>query len=95
MKLLEEKLGGHPGLKVEIRVMPDGSDDPDCFIRTRGMKAFRELPKEDLFSWRMKMAIENGNDPVRVANDAVVLILEEHLILARGQLGPQDFQVAC
>jgi DNA primase len=34
VKLLEEKLGGHPGLKVELRLMPDGSDDPDRFIRT-------------------------------------------------------------
>ena len=32
VNLVEEKLGGHPGLKVEIRVMPDGSDDPDRFI---------------------------------------------------------------
>ena len=53
VNLLEEKLGGHPGLKVEIRVMPDGSDDPDRFIPSLGMKAFRELPKEDLFSWKI------------------------------------------
>lgn len=79
VKLLEEKLGGHPGLKVEIRSMPDGTDDPDKFIRTCGMKAFRELPKEDLFSWRVKQAVENGEDPVLVANNAVALILNEQL----------------
>ena len=56
VNLLEDKLGGHPGLEVGIRVMPEGSDDPDRFIRTLGVKAFRELPKEDLFSWKMKMA---------------------------------------
>jgi len=59
VNLLEEKLGGHPGLKVEIRIMPDGSDDPDRFIRTLGMKAFRELPKEDLFSWRVRKAAKD------------------------------------
>ena len=83
VNLLEEKLGGHPGLKVEIRVMPDGSDDPDRFIRKCGIKAFRELPKEDLFSWRMKQAVENGEDPVLVADRAVALIMNETNMLFR------------
>ena len=86
VKLLEEKLGGHPGLKVEIRVMPDGSDDPDRFIRTCGIQAFRELPKEELFSWRIKKAVENGEDPVLVANDAVALILNEPNMLFRREM---------
>ena len=86
VKLLEEKLGGHPGLKVEIRVMPEGSDDPDRFIRTCGIKAFRALPKEDLFSWRIKLAVSNGEDPVLVANDAVALILNEPNMLFRREM---------
>ncbi len=91
VKLLEEKLGGHPGLKVEIRVMPEGSDDPDRFIRTCGMKAFRELPKEDLFSWRVKKAVENGEDPVLVANNAVALILNEtNMLFRRPGRGQRD-----
>jgi hypothetical protein len=86
VKLLEEKLGGHPGLKVELRVMPDGSDDPDRFIRACGIKAFRELPKEDLFSWQMKQAVEKGEDPVLVADRAIPLILNETNALFRREM---------
>jgi DNA primase len=86
VKLLEEKLGGHPGLKVELRLMPDGSDDPDRFIRTCGIKAFRELPKEDLFSWRIRQAVERGEDAVALANDAVNLIINETNVLFRREM---------
>ncbi|HZQ24917.1 MAG TPA: toprim domain-containing protein [Terriglobales bacterium] len=86
VNLLEEKLGGHPGLRVEIRVMPEGSDDPDRFIRSQGIKAFRALPKEDLFSWRLKQAVERGEDPIEVANHAIGLIINETNVLYRREM---------
>ncbi len=86
VNLLEEKLGGHPGLKVEIRIMPEGSDDPDLFIRKCGIKAFRGLPKEDLFSWRVRQSVKNGEDPIQVANTAVPLILNETNMLFRREM---------
>ncbi len=86
VQLVGEKLGGHPGLKVELVIMPDGSDDPDKFIRMFGIKAFRELPREDVFSWRLKEAVDKGQDPVLVANEAVGLILNETNILFRREM---------
>ena len=41
------------------------------------MKGFRDLPKEDLFSWRIKQAVERGEDCVQLADKAVGLILNE------------------
>ncbi len=66
--------------------MPEGGGDPDKFVRTFGIKSFRGLERLDLFSWRMKEAVEAGQDCLQVAENAVGLILNEPNILRRRQM---------
>lgn len=78
VKLLGESLGGRPGLRVEIVAMPDGTDDPDAYIRTMGgLKAFQALPKTDIFGWSLHKAMAAGQDPILLANDMVGYIVNE------------------
>jgi DNA primase len=86
VKMIEEVFAGNVGLQVDLVIMPEGSDDPDRFIRSFGIKAFRNLERMDLFSWRMKEAVEKGEDPVEVADRAVGLILNQPNILRRRQM---------
>jgi len=86
IKVIEEVFAGNVGMQVDIVSMPEGGGDPDKFVRTFGMKSFRELPRLDLFSWRMKEAVEQGEDPIQVADRAVNLILNEPNILRRRQM---------
>jgi DNA primase len=77
VKLVEEHLGGHVGLKIEIVILPEGSDDPDKFIRNHGLQPFLELERLDVFSWRLRQAIRNGENPDSVIESTVALILNE------------------
>ncbi len=77
VKLVEDHLGGHVGLKVQLVEMPDNSDDPDLFIRTRGLDAFLNLEKVDVFTWRLKQAVAKGEDPDSVFEKTIPLILNE------------------
>jgi replicative DNA helicase len=86
IKVIEEVFAGNVGMQVDIVQMPEGGGDPDRFVRTFGIKSFRDLPRLDLFSWRMKQAVENGEDPFQVADRAVNLILNEPNILRRRQM---------
>lgn len=79
VKMLEE-FGGHPGLEVEIVVMPEGTDDPDAYVRAfgdlkQGVAEFRKLQRTDLFTWKLKRAIEEGADPITIANENIPLIV--------------------
>jgi DNA primase len=49
VKMLDEVMGDHPGLRVEIVCMPDGSDDPDRFIRSSGVKLSLGLERMNMF----------------------------------------------
>jgi DNA primase len=75
-----EQFGGRPGLEVEIVAMP-GTSDPDAYVRAFGpdlkvgVAEFRKLPRTDLFSWKVKKAIEEGADPYQIATDNVPLIV--------------------
>lgn len=86
IKIIEEVFSGNVGLQVDIVAMPEGGGDPDKFVRTFGIKSFRGLERLDLFSWRMKEAVEKGEDPLQVAENAVGLILNEPNILRRRQM---------
>jgi len=78
VKLLEECVGGHIGLRVEIVAMPAGTDDPDNYIRKMGgMKAFKELDKTDIFGWSLFKAVKNGEDPTTLAERMVPLIVND------------------
>ena len=78
VKLLEECVGGHIGLRVEIVAMPAGTDDPDNYIRKMGgLKAFRALVKTDMFGWSLHKAVKNGEDPTSLAERMVPLIVND------------------
>ncbi len=63
-----EQYGDHPGLEVSIVAMPEGTDDPDAYVRAfgdlrAGVREFRKLPQVDLFSWKIKASVEAGGNP--------------------------------
>lgn len=78
VKLLEECVGGHVGLRVELVAMPPGTDDPDNYIRKMGgLKAFKTLEKTDIFGWSLVKAVKNGEDPTTLAERMVPLIVND------------------
>lgn len=88
VNLLEDSIGGHVGLRTEIIVMPEGSDDPDAYIRkfsnfAAGMRAFRELERIDIFTWKLKQGVAKGEDPLTLAGQAIPLIVNESNFLLR------------
>jgi DNA primase len=88
VKMLEEVMSGRVGLKVEIVILPDGSDDPDKFIRSHsslkeGVQAFRGLPRVDMFAWRIRQAVRNGEDSLVLAERTIPMIVNEANSLTR------------
>jgi DNA primase/GTPase SAR1 family protein len=76
------KMGGHPGLTVELVSMPEGTDDPDAFIRKhgdfkKGVQAIRQLPRMDMFAWSLRERLRAGQEPLDVAQDVIPLIVNE------------------
>jgi DNA primase len=74
--------GDHPGLEVSMIQMPEGTDDPDSYIRAfgnlrKGVQEFRKLPQTDLFSWKIKESLESGGDPITICNESVPLIINQ------------------
>lgn len=93
MTMIEE-MGGHVGLQVQVLQLPDGFKDPDEYIRSfttlqEGSKAFRALPKIDMFTWRLQKAIEGGEDPEDVCTKTLPLIINEEQNLARSRMCDQ------
>lgn len=86
--LLEAAIGGHVGLRAEIVVMPEGSDDPDAYIRKfpnleAGVHEFRKLEKIDIFTWKLQQAMRNQQDPLTLAESSIPLIVNESNFLIR------------
>lgn len=86
-----ESIGGHPGLTVEMVSMPEGTDDPDRFIRSfgslqRGVAEFRKLPREDMFTWGLKKRIDHGDEPMLIAENIIPTIVNELNNLKRIQM---------
>jgi hypothetical protein len=78
VKMLEE-FGSHPGLEVEIIVMP-GTSDPDAYVRAfgdlrTGVSEFRKLVRTDLFTWKLRKEVEEGGDPYEIVNRTLPLIV--------------------
>jgi DNA primase len=78
VKMLEE-FGSHPGLEVEIIVMP-GTSDPDAYVRAFGdlrvgVSEFRKLVRTDLFTWKLRKEVEEGADPYEICNRTLPLIV--------------------
>ena len=82
VELVEKHLGGHVGLKVQIVIMPDGSDDPDAFIRKNGLDAFMALEKVDVFTWKLQQLVKSGHaepDTVIEANIGLIMNEQNHV----------------
>ena len=100
MDLVETELGDHEGLKVRVVEMPaTPPDDPDAFIRKKGLPAFEALPKLDAFDWKVTWDLSEGKSVDEVCEKAIPLIVNEPNNLVRwrkaGQLSlhtghPQD-----
>jgi hypothetical protein len=68
--------------------MPEGSDDPDAYIRKfpsfeLGVRAFKELDKIDIFTWKIKQGIREGQDALTLAQTAIPLIVNEPNFIVR------------
>jgi DNA primase len=86
--LLESAVGGHVGLRTEIIIMPEGSDDPDSYVRKfpsfeAGLHAFRQLERIDIFTWKLRQGMKAGQDPLTLAEQAIPLIVNESNFLLR------------
>jgi DNA primase len=77
-KLCEERLAGRPDVRAEFidLVPPEGEKktDPDAFVRTLGLAAFRKLARHSylFWLWRDRMAESDG---ITVAAEAAQKIL--------------------
>lgn len=91
--LIEEVFGGRPGIRVEIVSQPEGTDDPDAYIRKYGLKDFLALPKLDIFQWRLKRAIDKGEDPLDVCARVTPLIVNQDNSYSRIRMAQQLSQV--
>jgi DNA primase len=87
INLVEEHLGNHVGLRIEIVLMPKGSDDPDALIRAKGLEAFLSLPRLDVFSWRLDQAMAKGESPDQIFERVLPLIVNEPNNLRRFRMG--------
>lgn len=88
ISLLEDSVGGHVGLRAEIVIMPEGSDDPDAYVRKfpsfeAGLHEFRKLEKTDIFTWKLKRGVVKGVDPIALAEQAIPLIVNETNFILR------------
>jgi DNA primase len=88
---LEDELGGHIGFQVEVITMPDGSDDPDSYLRKEGIKAFKNLPRMSMFSWRLERAKTSTEDKMTLVTNMVGLIVNEPSPILRYRMA-QDLQ---
>ncbi len=82
VKVIEEAVGERVGFRVELIQMPEGSDDPDRFIRLYGRADFEALPRMDIFSWKIRRQMQTGSDPIQLCTEAIPLIVNEasHLL---------------
>lgn len=77
-----EAFGNRPGLLVEIITMPEGTGDPDEYVRKfsslqAGVEELRKLTRVDLFSWNLKRNIREGANPAAVCEEQLKLIVNE------------------
>lgn len=82
VRLVDECLSNRPGIRIEL-ILLEGGADPDSFIREKGANAYTDLPRVSLFAWRLKHAIETGEDNITVAREAIGLIVNESEAIQR------------
>lgn len=80
-ELLDDKLIDVKGLGIRVITLP-GDEDPDSYIRSKGIEAFFNLEKFDAFHWRM-MQVDDRTDLVQVCKDLIPFIVNESSHLVR------------
>ena len=71
---------------AEIMFLPVGADDPDAFIRAHGIEAFQQLPKWDLFTWKVHDLVTSRSSRQDLYNRLIQLAMQEPSPLRRWQM---------
>lgn len=80
-ELLDSTLGGHKDVRVSLVIIPD-EKDPDDYIKTFGVDAFRGLKIWSAFEWRLLQYPENTEAEV-ICKAMVALIVNESSSVAQ------------
>ena len=83
---MQEVIGTQVGLRVEIVEMPEGSDDPDAFIRQNGAEAFRRLERKSLFHWTLARNLKNASHKDAALRNVIGTIILEPSPMNRYQM---------
>lgn len=73
--LLDTTFGGNKDVKVSVVIIPNGQD-PDDFIKLKGIEKFIELKKYSAFEWRLEQFSEDV-DGETVCGKMIPLIVNE------------------
>jgi len=83
-EILETKLAGHRDMRVRVVCLPE-DEDPDSFIRKKGLDAFKELAHWSAFEWRLHQYTEE-DDPTTICKQMIPLIVNETSAVVRDTL---------
>ena len=75
IEILDTRFSGHRDLSVQIKILPEDMD-PDDFIRTKGMEAFRNIPELSAFQWRLTQ-FDEDEDAEKICHTMIPLIANE------------------
>jgi DNA primase len=62
---------------AEIMYIPAGEDDPDAYIRKYGVEAFKNLPRIDVFSWKVNHLVKTLASRQDLFNRLIQFVLME------------------
>lgn len=83
-KLIEKYLAGHKDLKIEVLPLPNDLD-PDDFVRTHGIQAWKELEPVSAFAWRLGRFIER-TDPQDIVETMLPYVVNEPVAICRERM---------
>jgi len=75
LEILDTRLAGHKDLTIKVKIIPN-EQDPDEFIREKGIEAFRAIPELSAFQWRLTQFSED-EEPEVICNRMLQLIVTE------------------
>lgn len=84
LKTLEETLAGHRDFRVRVVTLPEG-EDPDSFIRSNKLGAFKDLAHWTAFEWRLNRYPDDA-DETTVCQQMLPFIVNEPSPIARDKL---------
>ena len=88
-----KKFSGYSGLKVTVMYLPDlgdeeGQNDPDFFIRTRGLEVYRKIRTVGAFEFKLRQheLIPESDEAISFAKETCRLILNEENRIERARM---------